>query len=147
MIELTAVTRMDAVMLDGLLGSSRDEGYHFVQTLLDDYEAGEVTFSEDEAQLLGAYHNQKLIAIGGIHIDPYLDNPKIGRIRHVYVLPDFRRDGVGRLLVKGLLEHAQGYYSSVTLRTLTAHGDAFYRAIGFQNHPRFDQATHWIDIT
>lgn len=147
MMTIQPLTDLNNDVLQKLLTNSLDEGYTFVQTLLDQYLSGKVTFTEDESLLLSAKSDDELIGVGGIHPDPYLIDSSIGRIRHVYVLPEYRRSGIGRQLVESLLEHARRHYSSVTLRTLTTHGDAFYKSLGFSDTARFDQATHWIEIT
>ena len=129
-----------------LLRASLDEGYTFVQSLYDDYQAGRNRFDQPGAVLLAAVLDGNWIAIGGVHPDTYLNQSHIGRIRHVYVLSAYRRTGVGRQLVTALIDHAGRQFTLLTLRTLTAHGDAFYVSLGFTRDNRFSQATHWLEI-
>ncbi len=129
-----------------LLDASSAEGYKFVQRLWDEYQSGINRFDTLGALLLGGYDDAHLVAVGGVHRDPYLNDPTIGRIRHVYVLPAYRRSGVGRVVVQALMQRSSNQFSTFTLRTLTGHGDRFYRALGFSSVPRFEQATHWLDI-
>lgn len=129
--------------LQPLIDASRAEGYEFVQRLWDEYQAGENRFDGKGALLLGVYAEGRLIAVGGVQPDPYLGDPAVGRIRHVYVLPDQRRGGVGRLLVQALMARSASAFSMFTLRTPTEHGRAFYESLGFSSTPRFDAATHW----
>ncbi|MDX2161041.1 MAG: GNAT family N-acetyltransferase [bacterium] len=130
-----------------LLAASLAEGYTFLQRLWNDYHSGTARYDAPGAALLAAVTPAgDLTAVGGVHRDPYLDQPQIGRIQHVYVLPAARRHGVGRLLMAGLIDHARPQFALLTLRTPTAHGDAFYRALGFSTEPRFDQATHWLAL-
>lgn len=133
--------------LHPLLSASLAEGYDFIQRLWDEYEAGLTTFSEPGAILLGMTRQNVLIAIGGVHPDPYLKAPHIGRIRHVYVVPSARRLGLGAQLVRGLISQSSGQFSLYTLRTLTDHGHAFYTELGFTTTPRFDHATHLLALT
>jgi GNAT superfamily N-acetyltransferase len=129
-----------------LLTSSLDEGYKLIQTLRDEYVSGKARFDSDGAVLYGVYADETLVAIGGVHRDPYLDRPDIGRIRHVYVMPEVRRAGVGRRLMAALIDHSRAKFKFLTLRTPTAHGDAFYASLGFSREPRFEHATHWLSL-
>lgn len=133
--------------LDPLLQASLAEGYTFLHRLWDEYHSGVSRFDAPGAALLGVYAGNGLIAVGGVHCDPYLNQPEIGRIQHVYVLPNYRRAGVGRQLMAALIEQARSRFSVLTLRTPTAHGDAFYRSLGFSTEPRFAEATHWISLS
>lgn len=119
------------------------EGCALVQTLWNEYTARKVTFRENGALLLGGYHEEHLIAVGDVHPDPYLNSPIIGRIRHVYVLPSHRRQGIA----KALMDQSAQQFTIFTLRTLTDHGRAFYADLGFTDAPRFPDATHWLART
>ena len=146
MAHIQKVTSLTLESLQSILDSSLSEGYTFIQKLWDEYDSGKVTFTEHGDILLGCYDDGRLVAIGGIHADPYLNNPTIGRIRHVYVLPEYRRSGIGRELVLTLIEAASDRFTMVTLRTLTDHGRAFYNAIGFSDAPKYENATHWLEV-
>jgi GNAT superfamily N-acetyltransferase len=41
-----------------------------------------------------------LIGVCGLNVDPYASDPRVGRVRHLYVLSGFRQLGVGRQLVE-----------------------------------------------
>lgn len=132
--------------LEPLLRSSLDEGYTFLQRMWDEYQSGLSRFDDSGAALIGVYDTHQLIAIGGIHRDPYLNQPEIGRIQHVYVLPAYRRAGIGQRLVAALIAQARAQFTVLTLRTLTSHGDAFYRSLGFSAEPPYADATHWMRL-
>ena len=140
------VDTLDAAALDPLLAESLSEGYRFVQTLLDEYTSGVNRFDTPGAALLGTYRDSRLIGIGGVHQDPYLQRVDVGRVRHVYVLREFRRHGVGRLLLDGLIDHATAHFTMLTLRTNTTAAAAFYEAIGFSTQSLPPEATHWMRL-
>lgn len=146
MLSIQPITQPTSEDFQPLIDSSTLEGYDFIQKLWDEYQSGENTFDENGAALLGAYENNRLVAVGGVHADPYLKKPTIGRIRHVYVLPDYRRGGIGKKLVQALIDYASDQFTTFTLRTMTQHGQDFYKAIGFTDEPRFADATHWLMI-
>ena len=128
-----------------LIQASTTEGYNFVQKLWDEYQSGENDFRGQGDILLGIYQEGQLIGVGGVHRDPYLNQPTIGRIRHVYVLPEHRRGGIGKMLVQALIDHGTAHFTTFTLRTMTAHGRAFYTALGFSDTPHYENATHWLE--
>lgn len=146
MAEIQRITALTLDTLQAILDASLVEGYDFIQKLWNEYQSGINTFSDAGAVLLGVYEGDQLVGIGGVHPDPYLGEPTIGRIRHVYVLPSQRRGGVGAELVRALIEQSSDTFKTFTLRTMTAHGRAFYVAIGFTESPRFDHATHWLVV-
>ncbi|MGD2043558.1 MAG: GNAT family N-acetyltransferase [Acidimicrobiia bacterium] len=146
MVTNLAVEGIDALPTDiaRLLEASRAEGYDFVERLVHDWEGGSNRFDRPGEVLVEVRASAQLVAVGGLNVDPYLADPAVGRIRHVYVLPSARRSGVGSLLVKALVEHARGRFSRVRLRIGTPRGGPFYEALGF--HPTDEaDATHEID--
>ena len=144
--EIRPVLSLTEAALQPMRAASLTEGYKFIQTLWDEYVSGKTRFNADGAVLYGVYNDGTLVAIGGVHRDPYLDRPDIGRIRHVYVMPELRRTGVGRRLMTNLIDHSRGNFAFLTLRTPTAHADAFYVSLGFNREPRFEHATHWLPL-
>jgi GNAT superfamily N-acetyltransferase len=146
LLDIRITDSLDENELQPLMKASVDEGYDFIQKLWDEYQSGVNRFDAQGAVLIGVYDGDTLIGIGGIHPDPYLKLATIGRVRHVYVLPEHRREGVGRLLMNALIEHARKQFEFLTLRTPTTHGDAFYTALGFSSEARFEQASHWMAL-
>lgn len=132
--------------LQPLLHESQSEGFEFVGRLLDDYVNHRNRFAALGETLLGIYDGQQLIAIGGLNRDPYQPDGDTGRVRHVYVLTAYRRQGVGQLLMKEIITVARQEFSRVTLRTMTAPAARFYEALGFQPTTTIDGATHVLDL-
>jgi GNAT superfamily N-acetyltransferase len=116
---------------DELRGEAADGGFRFLDRLARDWRNGENRFDQPGERLVGAFAGDRLIAIGGVNRDPYAERANVGRLRHLYVLKDWRTTGVGRALVEGLLRHAEGVFSEVRLRTDTDAASAFYRQCGF----------------
>lgn len=105
-------------------------GFSMVTRLREEWLSGANRFDGSGERLVGAFLGDTLAGIGGLNRDPYLDDPSIGRLRHVYVLRDMRRAGVGAALVKRLVEGARGRFAIVRLST--GHASAFYEALGFE---------------
>lgn len=94
--------------------------------------------------LLGAYHGETLIGIGGINQDPY---EKTGRIRRFYISKENRRQGVGEILLRTLLKEAEDFFDVAVLRTDTQEASLFYKHAGFIEGNQFENSTHYLDLT
>ena len=74
---------------------------------------------------------------------PTPKTPHVARVRHVYVAEDYRRNGIGRTLVKRLMELAKQEFHEIRLRTDTVDGDLFYRSLGFEEFSESGVASHF----
>jgi GNAT superfamily N-acetyltransferase len=110
------------------------EGFRFVDRLVTEWDAGNNRFDAPGEHLLGAFLNGRLVAIGGLNIDPYADEAGTARLRHVYVLKAERRRGLARRLLRRLLDDArEAGFSQVRLLTDTVAGARFYESLGFSS--------------
>jgi len=107
------------------------QGFGFMDRLVADWASGANTFSRPGECFLGAFVAECLIGVGGLNLDAYLPRTDVGRLRHVYVLNGWRRQGIGRLLVDRLLDEARRSFGKVRLRTDTDTATAFYVHCGF----------------
>jgi GNAT superfamily N-acetyltransferase len=134
---------LDGVNLSELRNAASDEGFGFLDRLAGDWLSGVNRFAASGELLLGAFNGRRLVGIGGLNREPYEPDPRVARLRHLYVAQDIRRQGVGTILVDGLLGHAQGLFREVRLRTDHPEAAAFYEALGFQRLA-ISTATHSI---
>jgi GNAT superfamily N-acetyltransferase len=132
--------------LEPLMVESRERGFDFVERLAAEYADGSNRFDRPGEALFGVYSGHSLIAVGGLNRDPYLRDGETGRVRHVYVLSAWRRQGAGTLLIRRIVEEAKPTYRRLTLRTLNPEADRFYRSLGFQTEPPVPHATHHLDL-
>ena len=107
------------------------QGFGFMDRLAADWASGANTFSRPGECLLGVFADGRLIAVGGLNVDPYGRRADVGRLRHVYVCSDWRRKGIGRILVDRLLDEARQAFGEVRLRTVTDRAASFYVRCGF----------------
>ncbi|WP_239254684.1 GNAT family N-acetyltransferase [Listeria ilorinensis] len=121
-----------------LLQDSIDDQYSFLQRLLDEYMDGRNRFDQVNEILLGVEDGAQLIGIGGLNQDPY--NEGVIRLRHLYVMRKYRKNGLGKLLVNELLEKASARI--VTLRTANQEGAHFYEHLGFKKSNSFEETSH-----
>jgi GNAT superfamily N-acetyltransferase len=107
------------------------EGFGMVRRLIDDYVSDINRFSKPGECLSVALNGEHVIAVGGINVDPYYNSPRLGRIRHLYVHPEFRRGGVGRQLV-GLIErHGEKHFDAFQLFTTSPAASRFYEGLNY----------------
>ncbi len=131
--------------LEALLVAGEREGFPFLARLARERASGD--YARSGFLLLGVFTGATPLGVGGITPDPYIDAQRgtsdVGRIRHVYVLPEARRRGVARLLLSSLVVAAPPVYRRLRLRTLTPSGAALYRVCGFADTDEPD-ATHTL---
>jgi GNAT superfamily N-acetyltransferase len=129
-----------------LAGVASSEGFGMVSRLITDYLSGANTFSKQGERLCAALNDQQVIAIGGLNVDPYYDSPSLGRIRHLYVHPDFRRGGVGARLMGLIEEHGEAYFDSLQLFTESTAAARFYEALHYMPVQGSRKVSHakWI---
>ncbi len=130
-----------------LLESSRSEGHNLVERLVDHWRDGSNRFDRPGELACEARLGSKLVAVGGLNQDPYLDDPGVGRVRHVYVVPEARGQGVGRALVMSLVDHARDRFTRVRLRTTDPESAEFYLQIGFVETHDEEDSTHQIELS
>lgn len=126
-----------------LVQESKEEGFKFLKKLINEYENELNTFNKSGECLYGIFQGEKLIGIGGLNADPYTENNKIGRLRRFYIAKDYRRIGLGKLLLNKLLSHAKKYFKVVVLHTDTKQGDVFYTANGFVKREVYKGSSHY----
>lgn len=129
-----------------LLGESLGEGHNLVKRLVDEWDDGSNRFDRPGEIALQARLGGKLVGIGGLNRDPYLDDPAVGRIRHLYVSPGARRQGVGRSLVVALVDVARTTFRRVRLRTSQPEASLLYLALGFEETGDEPDATHVLRL-
>jgi len=136
-----------AAEVESLVLESEQEGFNMLRRLADDFESGANRFDLQGEALFGCYNKGKLIAIGGLNIDPFEVDPFVGRVRRLYVSPACRRRGVGGLLMDMIRAQARSEgFRELRLRTDTVEAAAFYERIGFEPTPASEAATHRIVV-
>ncbi len=112
-----------------LVKAAQAEGFRFMERAQLELSAGD--FGNLETILFGVA-TEKLVGVGGLTPDPYPDaEPDTGRLRHLYVLPRYRRLGVGQKLVAAVMQEATQHYPVLRLRTPTPEAAHFYETLGF----------------
>ena len=125
----------DLPPVDSVLGASLAEGFHFVEQLRDEWASGANRFDRPGEAFFAAHDGTMLVGVCGLNVDPYLDDSSVGRLRNLYVLPAYRRQGVGKALLESALGEARKTFLTLRLRAPAspqrAAADSFYLAMGF----------------
>ena len=87
-----------------------------------------------------------MVGVCGLNVDPYAAEPRVGRVRHLYVLSEQRRLGVGRRLVSEVIEVARGRFDRLRLRTEAPGAAQLYQALGFRPSVGTDDCTHIMTL-
>ncbi len=132
--------------INHLVKESKEEGFNFLLKLINEYESKRNTFRKTGECLYGIFRKEKLIGIGGLNQDPYTKDNKIGRLRRFYILKDYRRKGLGRILLERIISDAKIYFNIVVLRTDTEQGDRFYTSNGFVKGAMYVGTSHYLNL-
>lgn len=131
---------------DSLLEESKLEGQRMLVRLRDNWHSGVNRFALPGEMLNGVFclddpHQRRLVATGGRNIDPYSNQRRAGRIRHLYVTHALRRQGIGQLLMTHLIDDAPLYFDYLNTHAPQA-AYAFYQRLGFEPVSGDERVTH-----
>ena len=114
-----------------LISESEAEGFAFLARLRDEWLSGENRFKRTGEALFIVEVEKKIVGLCGLNIDPFTENPMIGRVRRLYVSKAHRRQGIARALVNEAIEAASTHFSTLHLRTDNPAACLFYESLGF----------------
>jgi GNAT superfamily N-acetyltransferase len=117
--------------IERLQSEARDEGYDFVETLVEEWASAANRFDAPGEALCGHLDQGLLVAVGGLNCDPFGGRPDMGRIRRVYVRSAWRNQGIGRALVTALVDEARTHFSCTRLRAENEGAARLYESKGF----------------
>ena len=146
-LKVERVEDLNSVDISRLVGESEAEGYRFLTRLVSDYEDGTNRFSKPgEALFLIRNENEDVVAIGGVNQSPFSEDKQTARLKRFYVLEDARRQRIGSLLLKAIIEHSRATFTKVTVRTESSKADIFYRENGFELDDSTSATTHVMEL-
>lgn len=84
--EVKNINNLLDIDLYNLVEQSKEEGFRFVERLVNDYKNGSNTFNHFGEGLFGVFNEEGvLVALGGLNKDPVSNEQYIGRLRRFYV--------------------------------------------------------------
>ena len=125
-----------------LVDAAEREGFAPIAWLKDQWREGTNQFSGPGEGLFVARTQGRLVALCGLNKDPFDGSGSMGRLRRLYVLPELRRMGIGRMLVEEVLRKAHDHFDGVNLRTLDENSAAFFEHLGFSRTEGVKAVTH-----
>ncbi|WP_442601787.1 GNAT family N-acetyltransferase [Paenibacillus sp. KN14-4R] len=129
--------------LSEIIEDSIQDGHRHISRLMEEYRNGVNRFNQPDEALFLARADEKIVGICGLNRDPFgVDVKRVGRIRRLYVLADYRRYGIGQLLVETVILKAKGKFETLTLRTDHPIASRFYEALGFEEVTDLVNITH-----
>ncbi len=132
--------------LDELVHFSVREGFTFLSRLQKDWMDGSNQFMGYGEGYYSCRYGELLIGLGGISKDPYVGRGQQGRIRRFYVHPNYRRKGVGRLLMETILASHRNYFQRINLYTDNGSAAIFYQSMGFDRVQSVGKVSHSIAL-
>ncbi|PFG03513.1 GNAT family N-acetyltransferase [Bacillus sp. es.034] len=143
---VVTITNLLEHEVNTLVQESKEEGFRFVERLLNDYQDGTNCFNKQGEALYGIYSEEdELLAVGGLNVDP--TSAETGRVRRFYVKKEYRNEGIGTLLLKQIILDAKRSFRVLVLNTDTEKADHFYTSFGFTKGNRYPNSTHYLDIS
>lgn len=139
---ISSVQHLKVEQLEPLVLQSEQEGFRHLRRLVNEYEAGENTFSQKGEGLYFAKEDEQIIGVIGLNQDPFSDH-STGRIRRLYVHPAYRHLGIGKQLVQKVTSEAKKFYNILVLHTDTEQASQFYLALGFKQENTDAHRSHY----
>ncbi len=122
----------DIDALQNLADESSAEGHDFMQRTVNEWRSGVNTFSKSGEKLWGLAVEGKIVAIGGLNQDPYVDDETVGRVRHVYVAKKCRGQGLSKTLMRIIMDAAKARFQTLRLSTNNPIAASLYESLGFE---------------
>jgi GNAT superfamily N-acetyltransferase len=144
-----SVSRLHELPLDRLaelIAESEKNDCRFLRRLVDDWESGSNRFAQPGEALFAAVVGGRIIGICGLNSDPYCSGGRVGRVHHLYVAVEFRRRGIGGLLVSTVVQTARNAFEQLRLRTDSAPAARFYEVLGFRRCEGEARCTHTLEL-
>jgi GNAT superfamily N-acetyltransferase len=145
-VVLRRIDRLPGERFAELLAESEASGYRFLRRVADEWENGVNRFLRPGEALLAAEIDGRLVGVCGLNVDPFLDDPRVGRVRNVYVLSEHRRHGLGCRLVEEAIWLARGHFDRLRLRGEEAGPARLYESLGFRRCRDIPDCTHIMEL-
>src|SRR5687767_8416863 len=92
----------DPAVLAGLAADAEADGRRMVSRLMAEWSDGSNRFDRPGERAYVAVCDGRVVAVCGLNVDPFADDPAVGRVRRLYVETAQRRKGAGSAVLKRL---------------------------------------------
>ena len=128
---LIAAITPDEPGFSALRAESQAQNLNMLRRLAENWQNGENRFNAPGEKLLGAFAYGQLVGVCGLNADPFSQQLRAGRIRHLYIGERHRRQGIGHQLLVSVITH-----SGASFDFLNTHAPStawsFYENLGFR---------------
>ncbi|MDD5263775.1 MAG: GNAT family N-acetyltransferase [Candidatus Bipolaricaulis sp.] len=143
---IEAVRALDVSELAEILRESEALGYRFLRRLVEEWQGGTNRFEGPGEALFVARVEGRLVGVCGLNRDPYASEPRVGRVRHLYVAQEWRGRGVGAALVRHVIQEARGAFDVLRLRAADGAAGFFFARLGFVPTSDIPGCTHLVEL-
>ena len=133
---LIAAITPDEPGFSALRAESQAQNLNMLRRLAENWQNGENRFNAPGEKLLGAFAYGQLVGVCGLNIDPFSQQPRAGRIRHLYIAERHRRQGIGHQLLVSVITHSSAWFDFLNTHA-PAQAWPFYERLGFR--PVYDE--------
>ncbi|MCP4964888.1 MAG: GNAT family N-acetyltransferase [bacterium] len=129
------IRQIDAlpIDIDALVSAADAEGLGMVDQLVTDFVSGANRFDQLGEGLWVAEEHHRLIGVCGLNQDPFARSEEnAGRVRRLYVIPQWRKKGAASQLADAVELHARKHFALLTAFTSDPAARAFYEARGYE---------------
>jgi GNAT superfamily N-acetyltransferase len=117
-------------VLENLLTSAVDEGIGNISRLVSEWDNGKTLFNGQGEFLYIAQVDGETVGVGGLLLCK--DFPGALRVSRFYVLPGWRREGIGRALAYEILHASEKFAQVLTCNAKASDNAApFWQSMGF----------------
>lgn len=131
--------------IEELFKESKKEEYGMIEKMINNFKSGDDKFNKKGEALIVSEVNNKIVGICGLNIDPA--NQKRGRVRRLYVLPQYRKRGIGGKLVKKIMKHSTKNFKVISVNIgepIRPNVARFYEELGFKRYEKEKGITHLL---
>ena len=136
----------DLTALATLIAEGGRSGSRFVGRLATEWDSGANRFDKPGEALFVARLDGQPVGVCGLNVDPYTDERRVGRVRHLYVMEAYRRHGIGGRLLADVVAAARGPFDRLRLRAANPEAARFYEKMGFAPCTGEADSTHALDL-
>jgi GNAT superfamily N-acetyltransferase len=114
-----------------------------VTRLVRDWRDGTNRFERPGENFFVASDDGPIIGVCGVNVDPYTSNYGTGRLRHLYMHPEYRRRGIGAALVNECRHASSTHFVRLRLRTTNPAAASLYLSMAFVEVDEPDATHAW----
>ncbi|WP_434582419.1 GNAT family N-acetyltransferase [Klebsiella sp. R390] len=119
-----------------LRSESLEQQFAMLRRLTENWQSGKNRFNAPGEKLLGAFVAGQLVGVCGLNVDPFSQQPRAGRIRHLYIREASRRQRVGQQLLVSVITHSGHWFDFLNTHAPSSAWP-FYETLGFR--PVYDE--------